>query len=147
VAGLALTLEWVLVIGIDWVLTQFVPAHLEVAALALGNTLGQTAVAIPLVVATRRMRGRGAIDGVAHACIVGFLACAAACGAGFAVMSKLLPPLATSGKLLEVGVALVAVAAAVAAFFVVAFLLDRGDLRSMTRQVLSRLVRSRRRRA
>jgi len=147
VAGLALTLNWVLIIAIDWVLTQFVPAHLEVAALALGNTIGQTAVAIPLVVATRRARGRAAIDGFVHACIAGFLACAGASAAGIAVLSALLPPAAASAKLLDAGVALVAVAAAVVAFFVVAFLLDRGDLRSMTRQFVTRLVRSRGRRA
>jgi putative peptidoglycan lipid II flippase len=147
VAGLALTLNWVLIIGIDWVLTQFVPAHLEVAALALGNTIGQTAVAIPLIVATRRARGRAAIDGIVHACVAGFLACAGASAAGIVVLSRLLPPVAASSKLLDSGVALVAVAAAVAAFFVVAFVLDRGDLRSMTRQLVSRLLRSRGRRS
>jgi putative peptidoglycan lipid II flippase len=147
VAGLALTLNWLLVIAIDWALTQFVPAHLEVAALALGNTLGQTAVAIPLVLATRRARGRAAIDGIGHACIAGFVACAGATAAGYAVINALLPPAAASGKLLDAAVALVAAAAAVTAFFVAAFLLDRGDLRSMTRQVVSRLVRSRGRRA
>jgi len=145
-AGLALTLDWVLVIGFDWVMTQFVPAHLEVAALALGNSLGQTVVAIPLVVAIRRARGRAAVDGVAHACIAGFLACAAAGAAGFAVIHALLPPAADAGKLLDAGVALVAACSAMAAFLVAAFVLDRGDLRSMTWQVLTRLRRSRRRR-
>ncbi|HUN36053.1 MAG TPA: lipid II flippase MurJ [Trebonia sp.] len=145
-AGLALTLNWVLVIALDWVMTQFVPAHLEVAALALGNTIGQTAVAIPLVIATRRARGRAAIDGIWHACIAGFLACVGASAAGFAVIHELLPPPADAGKLLDAGVALVAAAAAVVAFFLAAFVLDRGDLRSMTRQVVSRLMQSRSRR-
>jgi hypothetical protein len=50
--------------------------------------------------------------------------------------------MASLDKLLEAGVALVAAVGAVIAFLVVAFALDRGDLRSMTRQVVSRLVRS-----
>jgi putative peptidoglycan lipid II flippase len=141
VAGVALTANWLLVIAFDWVLTQFAPPHLEVAALALGNTLGQTVVAIPLVIATRRARGRSAIDGIWHALIVGFLACAGACAAGVAITNQLLPP-GASAKLLDAGVAVVAAAGAVAAFFVVAFAFDRGDLRSMTRQVVSRLLRS-----
>jgi putative peptidoglycan lipid II flippase len=145
VAGVALTANWLLVIAFDWLLTQFVPPHLEVAALALGNTLGQTVVAIPLVIATRRARGRGAIDGIWHALIVGFLACAGAVAAGIAITNELLP--SATDKLLDAGTALVAAAGAVAAFFVVAFVFDRGDLRSMTRQVVTRLVRSRRRRA
>jgi putative peptidoglycan lipid II flippase len=146
VAGLALTANWLLVVGFDWVLTQFAPAHLEVAALALGNTLGQTAVAIPLVIATRRARNRSAVKGIGHAFIAGLLACAGASAAGIAVTNALLP-WATSHKLLDTAVALVAAAAAVIAFFMVAFLLDRGDLRSMTRQVASRLMRSGGRRA
>jgi putative peptidoglycan lipid II flippase len=146
VAGLALTANWLLVIVFDWALTQFVPAHLEVAALALGNTLGQTAVAIPLVVATRRARGRAAIDGIWHALIVGFLACAGASAAGIAITHALLPS-GTQDKLLDAGVALIAAVGAVTAFLLVAFVLDRGDLRSMTRQLMSRLMRSGRRRA
>jgi putative peptidoglycan lipid II flippase len=146
-AGLALTLNWVLVIAVDWTATQFVPPHLEVAALALGNTLGQTAVAIPLVVATRRARGRSAIDGIGHACIAGFLACVGASAAGIAVTREFLPPAGASGQVLDAAVALVAAVATVIAFFVVAFVLDKGDLRSMTRQVVSRLVRSGRRQA
>ena len=40
-----------------------------VAALALGNTIGQTVVAIPLVRATRRIRGKAAVQGVGHAAL------------------------------------------------------------------------------
>lgn len=140
-AGLALTVSWMLVIVIDWTLTQFVPAHLEVAALGLGNTLGQTAVAIPLIVATRRARGRPALDGVGHACIAGLLACVAGSVAGVAVTNALLAS-AGSDKGLDAGVALVAATCAVTAFFAVAFLLDRGDLRAIARQAVSRFVRS-----
>jgi putative peptidoglycan lipid II flippase len=141
VAGLALTMNWLLVIAFDWTLTQFVPAHLEVAALALGNTLGQTVVAVPLVVATRRIRGRAAMDGVWYASLAGFLACVAGSAAGVATINALVPS-AASGKALDAVAAVVAAACAVVAFFAVAFLLDRGDLRAIARQVASRLLRS-----
>src|SRR6185437_2076451 len=50
-AGLAVTSV------VDVVLGQLLPPHLVAAAIALGNTAGQTAVAIPLVLVTRRICG------------------------------------------------------------------------------------------
>jgi len=140
VACAALTMNWLLVIAFDAVLTQFVPPRLEVAALGLGNTLGQTLVAIPLIVATRRIRGRGALHGVWHAALAGFLACVAAGVAGVVVTNKLVPT-AASGKALDTAGAAAAAACAVLAFGIVAFVLDRGDLRAIARQVISRLMR------
>jgi putative peptidoglycan lipid II flippase len=96
-------------------------------------------MAIPLIVATRRARGPAAIAGVRHACIAGFLACVAGSAAGIAVISALLPT--TSGKALDVAVALLATACAVVAFFAVAVLLDRGDLRAIARRAASRAMR------
>src|SRR5207344_679003 len=60
VAAAALAGSWLLVIVADVVLAALAPARLVVAALALGCTIGQTAVAIPLVIATRRIRGPAA---------------------------------------------------------------------------------------
>ena len=61
VAAAALAGSWLLVIVADVVLAELVPSRLVVAALALGNTIGQTAVAIPMIIVTRRICGRGAV--------------------------------------------------------------------------------------
>jgi putative peptidoglycan lipid II flippase len=143
VACVALTGNWVLVIGLDAILTQFVPPRLEVAALALGNTLGQTAVAVPLILITRRMQGKAAVSGAGYAALAGFLACVMGCVAGVGVTSVLAPASShgASGKALDALVAVVAAICAVIAFGVVAFLLDRGDLRSLARQAWARSAR------
>ena len=60
VAAAALAGSWLLVIVADVVLVQLVPPRLVVAALALGTTIGQTVVAIPLVIVTRRICGKAA---------------------------------------------------------------------------------------
>lgn len=144
IACAALTCNSLLMVVFDVVLTQFVPSHLEVLALALGSTLGQTVVAIPLVLATRAIRGRAALKGVGHAFITGLLACVAGGAAGVAVTHFLLGSGSGAGKTLIVAGALAAVFSALVAFFAVAFLLDRGDLRAIVRQVAIRLARSRR---
>ena len=67
----ALTGSWLLVIVADVLLAELIPARWVVAALALGNTVGQTIVAIPLVLATRRICGRAAVQGTGHAALAG----------------------------------------------------------------------------
>jgi putative peptidoglycan lipid II flippase len=140
VASLALTGNWVLVIAFDAILTQFAPPRLEVAALALGNTLGQTMVAIPLIIVTRRIRGRAALDGVRHVVLTGLLACVAG-GVVGVVVTNVLVPTAASGKALDAAAAVVAATCSLLAFGIVAFVLDRGDLRTIARQVAIRLAR------
>ena len=107
-----------------------------VAALALGNTVGQTIVAIPLVLATRRICGRAAVQGTGRAALAGLAAGAAGAEAGAAVCLAV----PVSGKLLAVGVALVAAGCTIIAFGMVAYALDRGDLKT----VVARLRRRRR---
>jgi putative peptidoglycan lipid II flippase len=138
VATAALAGSWLLVIVADVVLAELAPAHLVVAALALGNTIGQTVVAIPLVIVTRRICGKAALEGVGHATLAGLAACVAGVAVGVAV--SLIVPL--HHKLLAAAVAVVAAAAAVIAFAVVAYLLDAGDAKT----VLARLRRAARRR-
>jgi hypothetical protein len=138
VAAAGLAGCWLLTIVVDVVLVQLVPAHLVAAALAVGNTIGQTAVAIPLVLATRRICGPAAVQGTGHATVAGLAAGAVGAGLGMAVC--LVAP--AGGKLASASVAVVAVGAAVAGFGVVAYVLDRGDLRT----VLARLRRLARRR-
>jgi putative peptidoglycan lipid II flippase len=140
VAAFALTANSLLVVAADAALTQLVPARLEVAVLGIGNTIGQTAVAIPLVLATRRIRGKAVMAGAARATLSGFLACAAGCAAAVGVVAALSP----GSRSMDVVAALLATSCAVAAFGAVAYLVDPGDLRAITRQVVarSRLVRS-----
>jgi hypothetical protein len=83
-------------------------------------------MAIPLVIATRRIRGKAAVQGVGHAALAGLAA--AAVGAAVGVAVSVVP---LSGKLLALGVAVVAAACAVVAFAVVSYLLDRGDLKAL----------------
>lgn len=131
VAAVAVAGSWLLVMAADLVLTELVPARLVVAALALGNTIGQTVVAVPLVLLTRRICGREALAGTGHAMAAGLAAGAVAAAVGVAIS------LADSGggKLLAVGVAVAAAACCIVAFGVVAFLLDRGDLRAIARRL------------
>ncbi len=131
VAALALGGSWVVVIVADVVLAELAPARLVVAALALGNTIGQSVVAVPLIVVTRRICGRDAVEGAGHAMLAGLAAGAAGTAVGVAVSLAG----AGGGKLVAAGVAVAAAACATVAFGVVAFLLDRGDLRAVARRV------------
>jgi putative peptidoglycan lipid II flippase len=138
VAAAAVAGSWLLVIVADVILAELAPARLVVAALALGNTIGQTVVAIPLAVVTRRICGRAAVEGTGRAALAGLAAGAA--GAAVGVGVTVAGPM--DGKLLAAAVAVVAAACATAAFGAVAFLLDRGELRTVVRR-LRRAVRSR----
>ena len=133
VAAAGLAGCWLLTIVVDVVLVELVPAHLVAAALAVGNTVGQTAVAIPLVLATRRICGPAAVRDPATPRWPGWRPGPSSAALGVAVC--LVAP--AGGKLTSAGVAVVAVGAAVVGFGVVAYLLDRGDLKT----VLARLRR------
>lgn len=124
VAAVALGGGWLLVTVADVVLAELVPAHLVVAALALGTTIGQTLVAVPLVIVTRRIRGRAAVEGVGRAALVGLAAGVAGAAVGVAVTMTV--PI--SGKLVAAGLAVPAAACAVIVFGVVAYALDKRDL-------------------
>ncbi len=127
VAAAALAGSWLLVIVADVVLVELVPARLVVAALALGTTIGQTVVAIPLVFVTRRICGPAAVQGTRHAALAGLVACAAGAAVGVAV--SLAVPL--HHKLVAVALAVPAACCAIIAFGVVAYFLDHGDLRAV----------------
>jgi putative peptidoglycan lipid II flippase len=131
VVALAVAGSWILALIAEVVLVENAPPRLVVAALALGVTTGQTAVAIPLVVITRRFRGAAAVHGLSHAALAGLAAAAAAAAAGVGI-SLLLP---VTRKLAAGGVAVLAAAGATLAFGVVAYLLDDGDLRAILTRV------------
>jgi hypothetical protein len=109
------------------VLVPLVPAGQVVAALALGTTIGQTVVAIPLVFATRKICGPAAVQGAGHATLAGLAACAAGTAVGVAV--SLAVPL--HHKLMAVVLALPAAGGAIVTFGVVAYILDDGDLKAV----------------
>jgi putative peptidoglycan lipid II flippase len=97
-------------------------------------------VAVPMVIATRRFRGKAVISGVGHATLAG-LAAGIAGGAVGAGVAFVLP---AGGKLIEVGSGALATALAVLVFGVVAYALDKGDLRTVvTRLRLRRFTRLR----
>ncbi len=124
VAALAVGGSWVLVIVAQLVLAPFVPSRLVVPVLALGTAIGQTAAAIPLVIATRRIRGKAAVQGIGRAALAG----AAAAAAGAAVGAAVSIAIPAGHKLLYAAVAILASVCAVIAFTAVAFVLNRGDV-------------------
>ncbi|HEX6527518.1 MAG TPA: lipid II flippase MurJ [Streptosporangiaceae bacterium] len=131
VAAVALTGSWLLVIAADLLLAELAPPRLVVPALALGSTIGQTVMAIPLVIATRSIRGKAALAGFGHAMLAGLTAGAAGAGVGVAI--SLAVPM--TSKALAAGMAVIAASFAVLAFAVVAYLLDRGDLRALAGRI------------
>ena len=127
VATAALAGSWLVVIVACVVLVPLVPARLVVAALALGTTIGQTVVAIPLVFATRKICGPAAVQGAWHAALAGLAACAAGSAVGVAI--SLAVPL--HHKLVAAALAVPAAGGAIIAFGVVAYILDDGDLKAV----------------
>jgi putative peptidoglycan lipid II flippase len=117
-------------------LVAVVPPRLVVAALALGYTIGQTAVAIPLVALTRRVLGKPTVAGVGRATLAGLVAAAGASVVGVGV-SLALPG---SHRLIAALAGVVAAGCAVVAFGAIAFRLDDGDLRVVL-AVMRRVVR------
>jgi putative peptidoglycan lipid II flippase len=127
IAAAALAGSWVITIVADVVLVELAPARLVPAMLALGTTIGQTVVAVPLVFITRRICGKAAVQGARRATLAGLAACAA--GAAIGVAVSLAIPL--HHKLVAAALALPAAACAILAFGVVAYILDDGDLKTV----------------
>jgi putative peptidoglycan lipid II flippase len=125
VAAAAVVGTCLLVMAADVVMVELVPSHLVVPALALGNTLGNTVVAIPMVIVTRRICGKAAVQGVSHAALAGLAAGAVGSAVGLAI-SMAVP---VHHKLEAFAVAVPAACGAIIAFGVVAYLLDDGDLK------------------
>jgi putative peptidoglycan lipid II flippase len=125
VAAAGLAGSGLLVLVAQVVMAELAPVRLVVGALALGNTLGSTGAAIPLVFVTRRIRGRAAVAGVGRATLAGLAAAVvgAAVGAGVSVV------IPVDRRVLYGIVGGVASLAAIVAFGLVAFFLDDGDLR------------------
>jgi putative peptidoglycan lipid II flippase len=112
IAAVALAGSWVITIIADVVLVQLAPARLVPAMLALGTTIGHLTVAIPMVFVTRRVCGPAAVAGARRAALAGLAACAVGAAVGLAV-----------------SLAVPAAGCAIVAFGVVAYFLDRRDLK------------------
>jgi hypothetical protein len=127
VAAAAVAGSWLVVIVACLILVPLVPARQVVPALALGTTIGQTVVAIPLLIATRKICGPAAVQGAWHAALAGLAACAAGSAVGVAI--SLSVPL--HHKLVAAALAVPAAAGAIIAFGVVAYILDDGDMKAV----------------
>jgi putative peptidoglycan lipid II flippase len=130
VAMLGLVGSWLLVIAADLILGNLAHPRQMVGALALGTTIGQSSMVIPLVVITKAIRGKAAIEGLGHATLAGLVAAVAGAAAGAGIGVAFSP----SGRAAAGGVALLAGVCALVTFGVVAFLLDRTDLRNVVRR-------------
>lgn len=139
VAAAGLAGQPLLQIVLSVLLVRLVPAHLVVAALALGNTVAMLVVAVPMVIATRRIRGRAAVRGVGRATLASLAAGAAGAAAG--VAATLAVPVGR--KLVDAGSGALAAIIAIAAFAAVAYVLDKGDLKTIALRI-GRLARANR---
>ena len=138
VAAVSVAGSWLVVIAACLVLVPLVPARQVPAALALGTTIGQTVVAVPLVFVTRRICGPAAVQGAWRAALAGLAACAAGSAVGVGI--SLAVPL--HHKLVAAALALPAAGGAIIAFGVVAYILDDGDMKAVLAW-LRRAVRQR----
>jgi putative peptidoglycan lipid II flippase len=138
VAAAGLTAIPLLQIALSAILVSLVPAHLVVGALSLATTISVLLVAPPMVLATRRIRGAAAIQGVGHATVASLAAAIAATAAGTAAMLAV----PAGGKLHDAAAAVLAAVVALAVFGVIVFALDKDDFRAAARP-LRRLARLR----
>ncbi len=137
VAAAGLVASQLLQIVVTVPLAELMPPHLVVGAIALGITLSQLAVAVPMVLATRRIRGAAAVAGVRHATLVSLAA--GLVGGAFGVGVSLVLP--AGRKLADAGTGMLAAAVAIVAFGAIAYAFDRGDLKTAAQRIpgLSRL--------
>lgn len=126
VAAAGLVAAPLLQMALSAALVSLASPRLVVGALSLATTVAMLATAVPMVVATRRIRGEAAVRGIGRATIASLAAAAAGTAAGVAA-TRALP---VGGRLLDAVSGAVGAAAVVAAFGVVAYLLDKGDLRT-----------------
>jgi putative peptidoglycan lipid II flippase len=127
VAGFGLVAQQLLPALLSIPMVLLAPPRLTVAALALASSIGQIATAIPMVIATRRLRGPAALAGFGHATVAGIAAGAAGGAVGLAV-TLLMPD---GGALSEAGAGLIATLLAILVFGVIAYVLDREDLQTV----------------
>ncbi|MGD0558511.1 MAG: lipid II flippase MurJ [Streptosporangiaceae bacterium] len=134
-AGAALGGSWLLVMAADAILAELAPAHLVVPALALGGTIGQTLAGVGTLIATRRICGKETVRGIGRATVAGVIGGVAGAAGGIGLTTAV----HVSGQLENAAVAVGASVYALLAFAVLAYAIDRPDLKVITRRVLARL--------
>lgn len=133
-AAFALAGVSVVALALDLLIPLVAPPSWVVPAISASATVSATVVGVPVVRAIRRTRGPAAVAGATRANLTGLAAAAAAAAAGVAV-SVAIP----AGHRLAYGAAAVAAATvATAVFAVVAYALDRDDLRTIVRHARRR---------
>jgi putative peptidoglycan lipid II flippase len=138
IAAIGLVAQQLLPAALSFPMVLLAPPHLAVGALALASSIGQLATAVPMVAATRRLRGPAAVAGLGHATLAGVAAGAAGAAAGLAI--ALVMP--TGGAIYETCAGAVSTILAVVVFGVVAYALDKGDTRAAAAR-LRRFTRTR----
>jgi putative peptidoglycan lipid II flippase len=136
-AAIPVAAGWLIVIGADIVLVAVAPSRWVVAMLALGNTIGLSVAGLALVVAVLRTRGRAALAGTGRAAASGLAAAIAGAIAGTGVAAALSGTRPAPAAL----VAVLAAGSGLAAFMVVAWILDGGDLRAAVTRVRQAMPR------
>jgi putative peptidoglycan lipid II flippase len=131
VAAFGLVGSWLLVIAAELILGSLAQPKQMVAALALATTIGQTIVAVPLVIVTRGIRGPAAVRGLGRATLTGLTAAVAGAAAG-AGISVALP---LTGRIDAGGVGLLAAGCAVLTFGLAMYLLGSGQLFPVRRTI------------
>jgi putative peptidoglycan lipid II flippase len=126
-AAIAIVLGWGGVLVADVALVLAAPDDWVVAALGLGNTVGMTVAGLLLLAALARARGRAALAGLARAIPAAIFAGLAGGLAGYGGARAL----ETGDRLLSLGVAALAALIAGGVFLVIAYLIDRRDLRDV----------------
>jgi putative peptidoglycan lipid II flippase len=137
-AGVALVAQQLLPAALSFPLVLLAPPRLAIQGLALASTVGFILVSFPTIIAVRRLRGPAAVAGLGHAELAGVAAAAAAAATGLAA-TLVLP---AGGNVIEVGSGIVEALLAVVVFGVVAYALDKQDVRAAVTRVL-RLMRRR----
>lgn len=130
VAAVALAGVSLIALLLDVAVALLAPPACVVAGLSAATAVANTAVAIPMVRATRRIRGDAAVAGIGRANLSGIAAAVVAAAAGVAVSLAL--PL--DRKLYAGGTALAAACCALAVFAVISLVLNREDLRALARR-------------
>lgn len=133
-AAVALCAISLIALALDVAVPFLVPPSWVAGALAAATTISASVVAIPTVRAMRRIRGRGAVEGLGRANLTGIIAAVIASVAGLAV-SLSLPD---DRKLVAGGAAALAAVAALIVFAIIAFALNREDTRAIMRRARRR---------
>jgi putative peptidoglycan lipid II flippase len=136
-AAVPVAAGWLLVIVADVVLVALAPGRWVVAMLALGNTIGLSVAGLALAIVVRRVRGLPALAGAGRAAACGLAAALAGAITGIGVAAALPVTKPAPAAL----VAILAAGCALAAFAIVAYLLDGGDLRAAVARMRQALPR------